>query len=121
MLTDILTHNQITFLTAVGESALFMNRFYLTGGTPLAAFYLKHRYSEDLDFFSEEELEDIAALEVAIREIQKKVSADAIDFQKSFFSFVQFFSDSSNNIQNFIIFINFNKNRHFIHFNHLKL
>jgi len=31
------------------------NRFYLTGGTALSAFYLKHRLSEDLDFFSERE------------------------------------------------------------------
>jgi len=26
-------------------------RFYLTGGTALGRFYLQHRYSEDLDFF----------------------------------------------------------------------
>lgn len=26
--------------------------FYLTGGTALAAFYLQHRYSDDLDFFT---------------------------------------------------------------------
>jgi predicted nucleotidyltransferase component of viral defense system len=25
--------------------------FYLTGGTALGRFYLNHRYSEDLDFF----------------------------------------------------------------------
>src|SRR5262249_5228082 len=27
--------------------------FYLTGGTALAAFYLNHRVSDDLDFFSD--------------------------------------------------------------------
>ncbi|OGZ43938.1 MAG: hypothetical protein A3J55_00705 [Candidatus Ryanbacteria bacterium RIFCSPHIGHO2_02_FULL_45_17b] len=81
---DILTKNQITFLTAIGESPLFTERFYLTGGTPLAAFYLKHRYSEDLDFFSEQEINDVGALEVAVRTIQKKVSANSIDFQQSF-------------------------------------
>lgn len=31
------------------------NLFYLTGGTALAAFYLQHRLSEDLDFFTGEE------------------------------------------------------------------
>ncbi|MDF0643794.1 MAG: nucleotidyl transferase AbiEii/AbiGii toxin family protein [Nitrospira sp.] len=31
--------------------------FYLTGGTALSAFYLRHRYSEDLDFFTEQEVE----------------------------------------------------------------
>lgn len=29
------------------------DEFYLSGGTALAAFYLQHRYSEDLDFFCE--------------------------------------------------------------------
>ena len=27
-------------------------KFYLTGGTALSRFYLNHRYSEDLDFFT---------------------------------------------------------------------
>lgn len=31
--------------------------FYLTGGTALSAFYLRHRSSEDLDFFTEGDLE----------------------------------------------------------------
>jgi predicted nucleotidyltransferase component of viral defense system len=30
------------------------DRFYLTGGTALAAFYLKHRLSQDLDLFTQE-------------------------------------------------------------------
>lgn len=29
-----------------------LRHFYLTGGTALAAFYLHHRYSDDLDFFT---------------------------------------------------------------------
>lgn len=29
--------------------------FYLTGGTALSAYYLNHRISDDLDFFSEQE------------------------------------------------------------------
>ena len=31
--------------------------FYLTGGTVLSAFYLHHRLSEDLDFFTEDDVE----------------------------------------------------------------
>lgn len=31
------------------------DHFYLTGGTALAEFYLKHRRSDDLDFFTSEE------------------------------------------------------------------
>lgn len=33
-------------------------KFYFTGGTALAAFYLNHRESEDLDFFSESNFEN---------------------------------------------------------------
>jgi predicted nucleotidyltransferase component of viral defense system len=33
------------------------SKFYVTGGTALSAFYLGHRLSEDLDFFTEDEVE----------------------------------------------------------------
>lgn len=34
-------------------------KFYLTGGTALAAFYLRHRVSDDLDFFSYDDIDSI--------------------------------------------------------------
>ena len=40
-------------------SAKELDNFYLTGGTALAAFYLQHRISEDLDFFSTSEFSPI--------------------------------------------------------------
>ena len=48
---EILTPFQKELLRVIGNSNLADN-FYLTGGTALAAFYLQHRYSEDLDFFT---------------------------------------------------------------------
>ncbi len=51
---DILGEAQRRFLDAFRGSPL-ASRFYLTGGTALAAFYLRHRYSEDLDFFCPED------------------------------------------------------------------
>lgn len=48
---SILTPLQQRILKAIGNSPL-QERFYLTGGTALSAFYLHHRYSEDLDFFT---------------------------------------------------------------------
>lgn len=33
------------------------SKFYITAGTALSAFFLRHRLSEDLDFFTEEEVE----------------------------------------------------------------
>lgn len=55
----ILTPQQIKFLQLMGAHKEFPKLFYLTGRTALAAYYLRHRYSEDLDFFSEEEVEPV--------------------------------------------------------------
>jgi hypothetical protein len=51
---DILTPLQRQVLDAVFAEEAFARVFYLTGGTALAAFYLFHRYSDDLDFFTNE-------------------------------------------------------------------
>lgn len=48
---DVLTPFQVDFLRAFARTPL-NSRFHLTGGTALAAFYLRHRLSEDLDFFT---------------------------------------------------------------------
>lgn len=37
----------------VSKDPLLSKQFYFTGGTALSSFYLHHRESEDLDFFSE--------------------------------------------------------------------
>ena len=49
---EILTEFQKRILHAISQSPL-RETFFLTGGTALSAFYLKHRFSEDLDFFTE--------------------------------------------------------------------
>jgi predicted nucleotidyltransferase component of viral defense system len=51
---DILTPLQTRVLDAVFAEEAFARAFYLTGGTALAAFYLGHRYSDDLDCFTNE-------------------------------------------------------------------
>jgi hypothetical protein len=50
--TEILNPLQRVLLQQFAVQPLFHD-FYLTGGTALSAFYLEHRYSEDLDFFTE--------------------------------------------------------------------
>lgn len=49
---EILTPLQRTVLDAVFAEDIFAQSFYLTGGTALAAWYLFHRYSDDLDLFT---------------------------------------------------------------------
>ncbi len=51
----ILTKEQISFLESFIRSDL-KKIFRLSGGTALSAFYLEHRYSYDLVFFSEEKI-----------------------------------------------------------------
>lgn len=50
------------------------NSFFLTGGTALAVFYLQHRVSDDLDFFSLKSA-DFADLDFWIRSMWPKKSA----------------------------------------------
>ena len=52
---EILTSLQQQVLNAFFAEEAFSRAFYLTGGTALAAFYLHHRYSDDLDFFTNNE------------------------------------------------------------------
>jgi hypothetical protein len=47
-----LTDTQRRLLEAFFESQREPDPFYLSGGTALAAYYLHHRYSDDLDFFT---------------------------------------------------------------------
>jgi predicted nucleotidyltransferase component of viral defense system len=49
---NILTPLQRRFLEAFSQTELKKD-FFLTGGTALAHFYLQHRLSDDLDFFTE--------------------------------------------------------------------
>ena len=52
---QLLTPLQRTVLDAVFAQEPFAQSFYLTGGTALAAFYLFHRYSDDLDLFTNDQ------------------------------------------------------------------
>jgi len=75
-----LTKQQEILLLAIAGSNIFSN-FYLSGGTALSAFYLRHRYSEDLDFFSIEEIDSL--VDIATNKLftiaQKPRSRDFID------------------------------------------
>lgn len=53
-----LTQSQKLVLDELRRYQALARDFYWTGGTALSFFYLQHRQSDDLDFFSEEELND---------------------------------------------------------------
>lgn len=50
---QILTKAQEIVLLGLAKNDILRKQFYFTGGTALSSVYLKHRHSEDLDFFSE--------------------------------------------------------------------
>lgn len=83
MAKEILTPRQKRFLSLLSKNKPISKTFYLTGGTALAAYYLKHRHSEDLDFFSEKEVE-ILSINVFLKEIKSAIGIKKIDFQQSF-------------------------------------
>lgn len=66
----ILYPHQTTLLSLFFTSP-FGKSFFFTGGTALAAFYLKHRESQDLDFFSLKPF-DTLAFSTTMQEIADK-------------------------------------------------
>ena len=80
---SILSKNQKNLLKLLSEEKSICDNFYLTGGTALAEFYLHHRLSEDLDFFSEQEF-DPQSISVILKKIQKSAGIQKIEYQQSF-------------------------------------
>lgn len=51
----VLTEKQQLIFSEIAGDSFLSSQFYFTGGTALSVFYLQHRESDDLDFFSETE------------------------------------------------------------------
>jgi predicted nucleotidyltransferase component of viral defense system len=61
---------QEAFLEAFFQAGAPSERFYLSGGTALSAYYLQHRYSDDLDLFTR----DQDALSVGVPLVEQLVA-----------------------------------------------
>lgn len=81
-MAKIITKIQEKFLKLFSKSTL-VKQFYFSGGTALSYYYLNHRYSEDLDFFSEEEF-DTVQISVFLKSIKKEIGYLSFDYQQSF-------------------------------------
>ena len=79
---EILTPNQVAFLAKVSQESSLVKKFYFTGGTPLAAFYLQHRMSEDIDLFSEEEEVNVGPIRAFIKKIEKPLGIKAVEYRQ---------------------------------------
>ena len=76
-----------TILSAFQHKALILfktsdltRKYYLSGGTALAEFYLQHRLSEDLDFFTQKE-QDLDELKKIINLIARETKINEIEYQ----------------------------------------
>lgn len=80
---SILTQNQRKILDQIIKNNYIKDNFYLTGGTALSEFYLHHRYSEDLDFFTEKKY-DTGIIMSIIRQLSQQLDctyeAELIEF-----------------------------------------
>ncbi|MBT3249216.1 MAG: nucleotidyl transferase AbiEii/AbiGii toxin family protein [Candidatus Pacebacteria bacterium] len=81
-MNSILTKQQQLALKLIADTDLAQH-FYFGGGTVLSHYYLQHRYSEDLDFFSQEEF-DPQSITISIKSLQDKLKFKSFDYQNSF-------------------------------------
>lgn len=98
----ILTPFQIETLQLFKRTSL-SQVFYLSGGTALSEFYLHHRKSEDLDFFTQKEL-DLEELKKFINLVSKKIPLKKIEFQHGFGLYTFFLTEKENKFVNKIDF-----------------
>jgi predicted nucleotidyltransferase component of viral defense system len=89
----ILTEKQELLISRLPDE--IQTNFYLTGGTALSAFYLGHRLSEDMDFFTDSE-EKMAPIEFLAGIIKSLPFLDHLHFERLFDRriFVATFKDS---------------------------
>lgn len=83
MAATILTSSQRQILAILAKDKIFSKHFYLSGGTALSEYYLHHRISEDLDFFSEDEIDKIWLNSLA-KKIKQAIGFKKLDIEESF-------------------------------------
>src|ERR1035437_3686095 len=82
-MSSILSENQTKILLLLSKEKTIADAFYLSGGTALAEFYLQHRLSEDLDFFSELEFDPLF-ITSTFKNIQDRAGIKKINYEQSF-------------------------------------
>lgn len=74
----ILTEPQKKVIALIADTPAVRDNFWLTGGTALSEFYLQHRYSEDMDFFTNRE----ENFNLYMRELQTRANREGIKFER---------------------------------------
>ncbi len=94
--TGLVTPEQTAVLDAVAHEPYLCRNYYFTGGTPLAAFYLHHRLSEDIDLFSEQEV-NLLSIRTFLKKIQGSLKIQKFDYRQylGLHSFQLYFSETN--------------------------
>jgi len=104
---EILTELHRRILIALGKSKL-AKEIYFTGGTLLAYLYLHHRYSLDIDIFSDDLLDDVFVTK-AMKDLTQMVGAKRVRFTKYPSRWQYFFEFSKTEIKCDIVYFPFPK------------
>ncbi|MEK7592112.1 MAG: nucleotidyl transferase AbiEii/AbiGii toxin family protein [Patescibacteria group bacterium] len=76
----ILTSDQAKVLQLFSRDTSLSKLFYLSGGTALSAFYLHHRYSDDLDFFTDKPFE-LSLISPFIRAVKNALISNSPSYE----------------------------------------
>lgn len=104
---DILTSDHRRILAALGKSEL-ASQVYFTGGTLLSYHYLHHRYSLDVDIFSDDLLDDILVTKT-MRDLTRKIGAKKLRYTKYPSRWQYFFQFKDSEIKCDIVYFPFPK------------
>lgn len=86
----ILTETQKKVIATIAKEPNLEN-FYLSGGTTLSAYYFKHRFSDDLDFFIFEE-PDVIFLRGFAEKLKTTLNAKSLTFERLYDRNIIFFN-----------------------------
>lgn len=78
----ILTQDQKNVLFEFSSNSELKDIFYFAGETALAEFYLQHRYSDDLDFFTQRKDFPQTMVEAFIQHIKKRFGYANVEYQR---------------------------------------
>ena len=95
----ILSNDQLLVLDFIRRKSEVNRYFYLTGGTALAEFYLQHRYSDDIDFFTNEKDFPQLVVESAAKEIGSIIGAREIEYKKLYDRRIFFFKKDGDELK----------------------
>lgn len=80
----ILTPLQKNAIEVIAQYGDISRLFYLTGGTALAEFYLKHRFSDDLDFFTNNVEFPTQIVESAVEKVRKALGVVEVRYRRAY-------------------------------------